>query len=100
MGIGSVFFGKSADLVAAEQALRKREDEVFQMQPGEDTDLAIHTRWDIPRHELLRGRIALVHALTRQSSNRNLAFMALGFAVVLAKLFGGFDLLLEGLKLL
>lgn len=100
MGFESVFFGKSPDLKAAEKWLRSREDEVFKMQPGEDRDIAIHTHADLPRHELLKGRLELTQAFARQSSNRNLAWTLAGFSVVLVKLFGGADALANAGKIL
>jgi hypothetical protein len=91
MAMLDVVFRKSPRLVAAEQRLREREDEVFKMQPGEDTNLATHVHVDLPRHELLRGRIELAQAFSKWTSDRNLTFTIAGFAIILAKLFGVLD---------
>lgn len=91
MVVLDVVFRKSPRLMAAEQRLREREDEVFKMQPGEDTHLATHVHVDLPRHELLRGRIELAQAFSKWTSDRNLTFTLVGFAIIYAKLFGALD---------
>ncbi|MGB8364834.1 MAG: hypothetical protein ACLQUZ_12810 [Rhizomicrobium sp.] len=97
MTLLDVFLGDSALLRAQEQALIEQEDRVFQLVEGEHSDLRTHVRADIPRFAVLNARQRFGQAHFDRKSDMNFLITAIGFAVILAKLFGGFDLLLKGL---
>jgi hypothetical protein len=98
MALLDYFVGDAQALHDAEERLRELEDRVFRLVEGEDADLGIHVRADIPRFEALNARQRLGQARFDRKSDVNLFIMAVGFAIVLAKLFGGFDLILKGLS--
>lgn len=100
MALFDMFLGDNAALRDAEKQLREQEDRVFRLVEGEDADLAIHVRADIPRFEALNARQRLGQARFDRKTDLNLFVTAVGFVVILAKLFGGFDLVLKGLSTL
>lgn len=100
MALLDLFLGDSAALREAEKQLRRQEDRVFQLQDGEDSDLGVHVHADIPRFEALNARQRLGQARQDRKADAQLFVSALGMALILAKLFGGFDLVVKGLSLL
>lgn len=100
MALLDIFLGDSLALREAERLLREQEDRVFRLVEGEDCDLAVHVRADIPRFEALNARERLGQARQTRKADAHLFVTALGFALILAKLFGGFDLLVKGLSVL
>ncbi len=100
MTILDAFLGDSALLRAQEQALIEQEDRVFQLVEGEHSDLRTHVRADIPRFEVLNARQRFGQARFDRKSDVHLLLTATGFVIILAKLFGGFDLILKGLSAL
>lgn len=100
MSLFDVIFGDNAALRDAERQLREQEDRVFRPVEGEDADLGLHVRADIPRFEVLNARQRLGQARFDRKSDMNLVVTAMGFAAILAKLFGGFDLLTKVLAAL
>jgi hypothetical protein len=57
----------------------------------------VHVRADIPRFEALNARQRLAQARSERKADLMLCVSGFGFLVVLAKLFGGIDLVLQGL---
>jgi len=95
MPLMDIFFGDVVTLHETERALREQEDRVFKPVEGEDRDLAIHVRADIPRFAVLNLRQRFGQVRQERASNRQLFFLALGFLVTFAKLFGGLDYVLR-----
>lgn len=100
MALLDIFLGDNATLREAERLLREQEDRVFRLVQGEDSDLGIHVRADIPRFEALNARTRLGQARQDRKSDAHLLVTVIGLVVILAKLFGGFDLVLKGLSVL
>lgn len=98
MAIMDAFLGDGAALREAERLLRDQEDRVFRLADGEDCDLAIHVRADIPRFETLNARQRLGQIRQDRKADAHLFVTALGFLLILAKLFGAFDLVVKGLS--
>ena len=83
MTIVDAFFGKTQEIKDAEHDLVVNENKVFELQEGEDHDLAIHVRADVPRFRVLNSRGALLRAESKQISNRTLlALVILGALLV------------------
>ncbi len=95
MSLLDLFLGDSTALRDAEKSLRKHEDRVFRFVEGEDCDLGIHVRADISRFETLNVRQRLGRARLDRKADANFSITAFGFLIVLAKLFGGFDVVLR-----
>lgn len=100
MGLLDIIFGDDAALRDAEKQLREQEDRVFRPVDGEDCDLGVHVRADIPRFEALNARQRLGQARFDRKSDMNFMVTAMGLAAILAKLFGGFDFLAKVLAAL
>lgn len=100
MGLLDIILGDSTALREAETFLRKQEDRVFTLAEGEDRDLGVHVRADIPRFEVLNARERLGQARQDRKADTSLLVTMTGFALILAKLFGGFDLIVKGLSAL
>jgi len=100
MSLLDVFLGDSATLREAERLLREQEDRVFRLVQGEDADLGIHVRADIPRFEALNARTRLGQARQDRKADAHLLITALGFVAILAKLFGGIDFVLKAMSVL
>lgn len=98
MALLDILIGDGAALREAERLLREQEDRVFKIVEGEDKDLGVHVRADIPRFEALNARQRLGQARQDRKSDLMLLVSAGGFALILAKLFGGIDLVLKGLS--
>ena len=72
-----------AERVALER-LRRRADEVFQIQSDEETNLRTHVHADVSRLGLLRDRFDLDRAQANRKSDRNwYTLLALGAAMIL-----------------
>lgn len=99
MTILDVFLGDGAALREAERLLRDQEDRVFRLATGEDCDLSIHVRADIPRFETLNARQRLGQVRQDRKADMHLFVTALGFILILVKLFGGFDVVVKGLSI-
>jgi len=97
MALLDFIVGDGAVLRDAEKLLREQEDRVFRLVEGEDNDLGTHVRADIPRFEVLNARQRLGQARQDRKSDLMLFTSATGFLIVLAKLFGGVDLILKAL---
>lgn len=69
--VSSMFIGRSDEEKNALARLISREDEVFDLQPGEEHDHGIHVRADIPRYKLIDARQKLLIATTERKSDRN-----------------------------
>lgn len=95
MPLLDILLGNDSALRDAERQLRAQEDHVFRLVDGEDRDLGIHVRADIPRFEALNARQRLGQARQDRKADAHLVVTLLGLAAILAKLFGGFDLLLR-----
>jgi hypothetical protein len=100
MPLLDLFLGDSLALREAERLLREQEDRVFKLVDGEDCDLGVHVRADIPRFEALNARERLGQARQDRKADAHLLVMTMGFVIILAKLFGGFDLVMKGLSVL
>jgi hypothetical protein len=100
MPLLDLVLGDSLALREAERSLREQEDRVFRPVEGEDCDLAVHVRADMPRFEALNARERLGQARQTRKADAHLLVSAIGFAVILTKLFGGFDMLLKSLSVL
>ena len=99
MSLLDIFLGDSVPLRDAERLLREQEDRVFRLVQGEDADLGTHVRADIPRFEALNARMRLGQARQDRKADAHLLVTALGLVVILAKLCGGFDLVVKALSL-
>ena len=97
MALLDIFLGDSATLREAERLLREQEDRVFRLVQGEDMDLGTHVRADLPRFEALNARTRLGQARQDRKADAHLFVTVIGLIVILAKLFGGFDLLLKAM---
>ena len=97
MTLTDLWLGDRAALREAERELEKQEDRVFRIVDGETRDLATHVRADIPRFETINARQRLGQMRQNRKADAHLLISAAGFFLVLAKLFGGFDLILKGL---
>lgn len=95
MNLWSIFLGSTSALDDAERELTREEDVVFSLQPGEDGDLGVHVRADIPRYRMLNARARFNQARTDRQINSGKLLGLVGFALILGKLFGVFDLLLK-----
>ena len=74
-GGGSVlntFLGRSEEERDALARITRQEDRCFELVPGEDQDIAVHVRADLPRHSLLNDRAKLLEATTNRKSDRNM----------------------------
>lgn len=100
MALLDMFLGDSVTLREAERLLREQEDRVFRLVQGEDIDLGTHVRADIPRFEALNARMRLGQARQDRKADAHLFITAIGIVVIVAKLFGGFDLVLKALSIL
>jgi hypothetical protein len=97
MSLLDLLLRDNAALRDAEKQLRRQEDHVFRLVDGEDRDLGTHVRADIPRFEALNARQRLGQARFERKSDLGLVLTALGFAAILAKLFGAFDVVVRAL---
>lgn len=95
MALLDLIFSDGAALRDAERLLREQEDRVFKLTEGEDEDLGLHVRADIPRFEALNARQRLGQARQERKSDRLFVLSAMGFLVLAAKLFGGIDLIVK-----
>lgn len=83
-GIAGLFIGRSDAEQIALRRLVEREDEIFRLQPGEETHLATHARADLARFRLLNARLKLSEAISERKSDRNFyATLTLGLAIFL-----------------
>jgi hypothetical protein len=100
MPLLDIFLGDSERLREAERLLLEQEDRVFKRVDGEDSDLAVHVRADIPRFEALNARQRLGQAQQNRKADAHLFVIACGFLLILGKLFGGFDLIVKALSVI
>lgn len=81
-GALGIFIGRSDAERSALRRLIEREDEVFRLQPGEESQLAVHARADLMRFRLLNARLKLAEATSERKSDRNFyATIILGLAI-------------------
>jgi hypothetical protein len=71
MAILNLFLGRTQAESDALAALRAHEDAIFDLQPGEDRDLAAHVRAEAPRFRLLRDRMTFGSAQSARKADRN-----------------------------
>lgn len=100
MALLDLFLGDSVTLREAERLLREQEDRVFRLVQGEDCDLGVHVRADIPRFEALNARMRLGQARQDRKADAHLLLTTAGLVVIMAKLCGGFDLAMKMLSIL
>ena len=100
MALLDIFLGDSATLREAERLLREQEDRVFRLVQGEDADLGVHVRADIPRFEALNARMRLGQARQDRKADAHLFLTAMGLIIIMAKLCGGFDLVVKAMSVL
>ena len=100
MALLDLFLGDSQVLREAERLLREQEDRVFRIVDGEEQNLGIHVRADIPRFEALNARERLGQVRLNRKADAHFLVTATGFALILGKLFGGFDLIVKALSVL
>lgn len=82
--IGLVFGRSDAERSALERLIA-REDEVFKLQPGEETDHGVHVRADLPRFALFNARQQYHLAMFTRKSDRNFTLTLVGFVVLFIK---------------
>lgn len=83
-GVGDILLGRSDAERTALLRLIEREDEIFRLQPGEDSDPTIHARVDLARFQLINARMKLMEATSERKSDRNFyATIILGVAILL-----------------
>lgn len=81
-GVGDILLGRSDAERSALLRLIEREDEIFRLQPGEDSDPTIHARVDLARFQLINARMKLMEATSERKSDRNFyATVILGVAI-------------------
>lgn len=78
----ATLIGRTEAERSALAALIQGEDEIFTLQPGEEHDLAIHTKADLPRFRLLNARAKLAQATSERKSDRNM-YMTIVVGIVL-----------------
>lgn len=95
MTVFEFLMGDGSALRDAERRLRDSEDRVFRPVTGEEHNLALHVRADLSRFDALNARQRLGQARAERKADATLLVSIAGFALVLAKLFGGFDLVVQ-----
>ncbi len=88
MTVLDIFTGESDELRYRERLQRELEDGVFKLQDGEDKDLGLHVRSDIPRFQTLNNRGRLSDEKQSRKADRNLMVSVIGLFIVGAKVYG------------
>lgn len=85
MAMVDVFFGRSRQFEEALAQLKRTENEIFDLAPGEVQESPIHARMDVRRFKLLYNRTDLYHAENRMKQDRNWYTTLIIGVVLLAK---------------
>ena len=85
MALIDIWIGNTKEERQALASLREWADRVFELQPNEEKDLAVHVRADVPRFQLLHSRAALMQAQVSRKSDRNWWTLVVLGAFLMAK---------------
>lgn len=85
MALLDIWLGNTKEERDALARLGAWADRVFELQPNEERDLAVHVHADIPRFRLLHDRAALLQAQTSRKSDRNWYTLVVLGVLLLAK---------------